>query len=127
MTDDALMTWLGPAADELTPEQIERIADAGRDIRQRYPDPDEYREREVALSATVQHLLGETSPEDARRELAAARLRAHEAYVTALQIAVMTVDDRRRAGLAGRALDKKGAAEACGIDRMGLLKALGER
>lgn len=125
--DQQLIAWLGPAADQLTPEQIERVADASRDIDARYPDPDELREREVALSATVQYLLGETSAEDARRELVAARSRAREAYVAALQVAVMMVRDARQTGVSERLVDKKGKAAACGIDRMGLLKALGER
>lgn len=117
MTDD-LMAWLGPAADELTPEQIERVADAARDIEQRYPDPDEQRERETALNATVQYLLGEVTAEEANRALVEARLRERDAYVTALQVAVL----RHRDGT-----PKATAARESGIDRMGLLKALGER
>ena len=116
--DDNLMAWLGPAADGLTAEQVEQVAEASRDISQRYPDPDERGEREAALSATVQYLLGETSASVAKQELATARLREREAYVTALQVAVMM----HREGAA-----KAVAARECGIDRMGLLKALGER
>lgn len=115
---DALMTWLGPAADELTPEQIERVADEARRIDERYPDPDEQPERDAALSAVVQYLLGETTPEDANRALIAARRAEREAYVAAEQIAVMLVRD-------GTA--KAAAARRAGIDRMSLLKALGER
>jgi hypothetical protein len=117
MTND-LMAWLGPAADELTPEQIERVGDAARDIDARYPDLDESSEREAALSAVVQYLLGETSAEDANRALIAARRVEREAYVTALQVAVMMVGD---------GTPKAVAAREAGIDRMGLLKALGER
>lgn len=117
MTDD-LMAWLGPAASELTPEQIEQVADAARDIEQRYPGPDRQDERQAALSATVQYVLGETTAADVSRELSTARQREREAYVAALQVAVMMVRDGAY---------KKNSAEACGIDRMGLLKALGER
>ncbi len=117
MTDN-LMAWLGPAADQLTPEQIERVAEASRDIDARYPDPDDEMERQAALSATVQYLLGETAAEEVDRALIAARRVEREAYVTALQVAVMMV----RSGTA-----KAVAARECGIDRMGLLKALGER
>ena len=117
MTDD-LMAWLGPAADEMTPEQLERVADASRDIDERYPDPDDQNEREAALSATVQYILGDTTAEDANRALIDARLREREAYVAALQVAVMMV----RSGT-----PKATAAKSAGIDRMGLLKALGER
>lgn len=114
----SLMAWLGPATDELTPEQIERVVDASRDIDARYPDTDEEDERQTALSATVQYLLGETTPEDVSRALITARRREREAYVAALQVAVMMV----RGGA-----EKKGSAIACGVDRMSLLKALGER
>jgi len=117
MTDHDLMAWLGPAADELTPEQIERVSDAARDIDERYPDPDEQDERDAALSATVQYLLGETTPEDANRALIDARQREREAYVAALQIAVMAHRD---------GVPKATAARRAGIDRMSLLKALGE-
>jgi hypothetical protein len=113
-----LMTWLGPAADDLTAEQIERVADEARRVDRRYPDPDEQPDREAALSAVVQYLRGETSPEDANRALIEARRRAHEAYVTAEQIAVMLVGD---------GTPKAVAARQAGIDRMSLLKALGER
>jgi len=115
---NALMAWLGPAADELTPEQLEIVGDASRDIDQRYPDPDDENERQAALNATVQYLLGETSAEEASRSLSDARQREREAYVTALQVAVMMVRSGTR---------KATAAKAAGIDRMGLLKALGER
>jgi hypothetical protein len=115
---DALKAWLGPAADDLTPEQIERVAEAARDIDRRYPDPDDEDKRQAALSATVQYLLGEITPEDASRALVEARRREREAYVAALQVAVLMVRDGG---------GKKPAADACGIDRMGLLKALGER
>src|SRR5690349_12190463 len=108
MTDD-LMAWLGPAAEQLTPEQIERVADASRDIDARYPDPDEEAERQAALSATVQYLLGETTADEVSRELSAARRREREAYVAALQVAVMM----RRDGT-----PKAVAARECGIDRM---------
>lgn len=117
MTDD-LMTWLGPAADELTSDQLERVAGVARDINDRYPDPDDQDKRDAALGATVQYLLGETSAEQVREELVTARARAREAYVAALQIAVLLVRDGR---------SKATAARLVGIDRMRLLEALGER
>jgi hypothetical protein len=118
MANHELMAWLGPAATDLTAEQIDRVAEAAADITSRYPDPDEQPERDAALSVTVQYLLGEITPEDARRALIAARLAQREAYVVAEQVAVMSVGD-------GTA--KAAAARAVGIDRMSLLKALGER
>lgn len=117
-TTDDMLAWLGPAADEMTPEQTERFAQAWHNIAERYPDPDDQSERDAALSAAVQYLLGETTPEDADRALMTARRRAREAYVAAEQIAVMLVAD---------GTPKATAARRAGIDRMSLLKALGER
>lgn len=117
MNDD-LMAWLGPAAADLTAEQIERVAEAARDINERYPDPDDQADRDAALSAVVQYLLGDTTAEDANRALIDARRREREAYVAALQVAVL---------LAGDGVPKAVAARRAGVDRMRLLKALGER
>ncbi len=124
MQTHELMAWLGPAADDLTPEQIDRIAAEEADIDHRYSDPDQEPERQQALSAVVQHLLGDSTPEDAARALSDARRREREAFVVALQVAVMLVRDRVQAG---ERPDKASAARRCGIDRMSLLKALGER
>lgn len=121
MTDDyELMAWLGPAADDLTPEQIELVAEASRDIDERYPDPDGGRDdREAALSATVQYLLGVTGTGDASRALLTARTEERRAFVAAVQVAVMAhrVDGTPKAV----------AAREVGIGRMALLEALGER
>ncbi|HEU4752841.1 MAG TPA: hypothetical protein VFU47_07005, partial [Armatimonadota bacterium] len=117
MTDD-LMAWLGPAAADLTPEQIDRVRTEAAAIRRRYPDPDEQPERDAALSAVVQYLLGEFGPGDAARALIDARRREQEAVAAATWVGVMLV----REGAA-----KTAAAAAAGIDRMTLLKALGER
>ncbi|MFI2664898.1 hypothetical protein [Micromonospora carbonacea] len=118
MATDDLMAWAGPAWAELTDEQRDQLAAAADDITQRYPDPDDQDDRDAALSATVQYLLGEATADDTARALLAARRAARAAYVAAVQHAVMMVR-------AGR--QKKAAALACGIDRMTLLKALGER
>ncbi len=119
MSSDDLMDWLGPAAEELTNDQIEEVRTAARDLYERYPDPDQQRERDAALSATVQYLLGETTADDASRRLIEARREERMAYVASLQIAVM----RHRVDGVPKAV----AAREAGIDRMGLLKALGER
>lgn len=116
--DHSLLAWLGPAVDELTVEQIEQVADAAREIGERYPDPDNADLYDAALSATVQYLLGETKPEDADRTLIAARLTEARAYAAALQVAVMLVHGGE---------PKATAARRAGVDRMSLLKALGER
>lgn len=112
-----LMAWLGPAAEELTEEQIQQVAEASDEIDARY-HADLQDQRDAALSAVVQFLLGETTPEDANRELIAARNAADRAYAAALQVAVMA----HRSGT-----PKATAAREAGVDRMSLLKALGER
>ena len=80
--------------------------------------------RDAALSAVVQHLLGETTPEEAARTLIDARAAERRAYAAALQHAVMVVGDNVQAG---RPPQKATAARLAGVDRMSLLKALGER
>lgn len=120
MTDHDLMAWLGDAANELTPEQIERVASEAALIRERYPDSDEQPERDAALSAVVQYLLGETTPEDAARALIEARAQERAAFAAATWMAVSLVRDNP-------ARYKATAARRAGIDRMVLLKVLGER
>lgn len=119
MTND-LMAWLGPAADDMTPEQISRVAEEAARIGQRYPDPDEHEEREAALSAAVQYILGETTAEDAAAALSAARSAQYRAFAAALQVGTMLVADAGGKG-------KSSSARRVGVDRMSLLKALGER
>ncbi|MEU3452201.1 hypothetical protein ABZ671_00960 [Micromonospora sp. NPDC006766] len=124
MQSDELMAWLGPAADELTAEQIERVAAEVAPIAEMYPHPDQQDQRDAALYAVVQYLLGETTPEEAGRALIDARSREREAFAAATWMAVMLVRDNPPKGRRGY---KKQAAERAGIDRMSLLKALGER
>jgi hypothetical protein len=118
MNHDGLMAWLGPAAHELTSEQLERFAAEAARIDEWYPDDDEQDERDAALTAVVQHLLGETSPAEANNALLAARREERRAYAAALAVGVMLVGDGSK---------KATAAGMVGVDRMSLLKALGER
>lgn len=115
-----LIAWLGPAADELSAEQVDRLRAEADRITERYPDPDDQDRRDAALSAAVQYLLGETTPEDAARRHLAAQREAALASAAAAQIGTMLVADNGGKG-------KSEAARRVGIDRMGLLKALGER
>lgn len=118
MQDHELIAWLGPAADELTPEQIETVSDIAQLVREQYPDPDEQPERDAALSAAVQHMLGETTPEETAATLTTTILAERTARAAAVGMAVAMA----RAGT-----PKSSAARAVGIDRMLLLEALGER
>lgn len=118
MQTNDLMAWLGPAAGALSAEQIELVAAEARRINERFPDPDEQPERDAALSAVVQYLLGDTTDDEVMRELANARALAARAFAAAEAFAVMLVRDGEK---------KATAARRVGIDRMSLLKALGER
>jgi GH24 family phage-related lysozyme (muramidase) len=109
--------WLGPALDEMTEEQIDRMQQAADRIDDRYPDPDDEQEREAARIAACQYLLGETTIDDARESLLRVRVRAGEALAAAQQIAVMCVAD---------GVSEAEAARRAGIDRMTVRKALGK-
>lgn len=117
MTDD-LTAWLGPALDDLTPEQVERVRAEADRIAERYPHPDHQDEREAALSAAVQYLLGETKAIDVANALTAARMAEARASAAAQQVATMLVADKVASEVV--------AARDCGIDRMTLRKALGK-
>jgi hypothetical protein len=113
-----LTAWLGPAAEDLTDEQRDRFDAEAQRIAERYPDPDEQPERDAALSAVVQYLLGETTPDEVRRALIDARMAQARAFAAALAVGTMLVGDGSK---------KAPAAAAVGVDRMSLLKAIGER
>lgn len=110
--------WLGPAAEDLTDEQIGRLATAAGDIDGRYPDPDDADLREAALIAACQYLLGEITVEQAGTDLGRARMAEQRARAAAMQVAVMAVQD---------GAEKSPTARAGAIDRMRLLEELGER
>lgn len=115
---DDMLTWLGPAAEDMTDEQIERFTRVWDHIEQRYPDPDDQDERDAALSAAVQYLLGDTTTTQAGDELLRARQRAAEALAAARQVAVMAVEDGRPEATTAREI---------GVDRMALRGWLGKR
>jgi len=116
--DNDLTAWLGPVADQLTAEQIEHVTAASRLIDEAYPHPDEGPEREAALTAVVQQLVGDTNPGEAREALDTARRAERQARIHATWVAVAM-------SLSGQP-DATSAA-AVGIDRMSLLEALGKR
>lgn len=110
--------WLGDAADDLTEDQIGRLMAEADRIDARYPDSDNEAERQAALTAAVQYLLGETRPTDAGQRLNTARGVQAEAMAASKQIAAMAVAD---------GMSAVQAATATAIDRMTLLKVLGKR
>jgi hypothetical protein len=117
-TRSELEAWLGPALPDLTDDQMDRLTVEADRITACYPDPDEQPERDAALSAATQYLLGETTIDDAGRALTAARLELERAMAAAKQLAAMASAD----GMP----DTQAAQRAC-IDRMTLLKVLGKR
>jgi copper oxidase (laccase) domain-containing protein len=113
-----ILAWLGPAADELTPEQVDRLAREADDIAAYYPDPDDADQREAALTAACRYLLGELTLEQAGQERRATQVAEARARTAAIQVAAMVARD---------GADKAPTARAAGIDRMTLLRRLGER
>lgn len=91
MSDHEIAAWLGGTA--LTDAQRESFERAWGDVADRYPDPDAQAERDAALSAALQYLLGETTPADAGRTLDRARAAELAATAAARQVAIMAIDD----------------------------------
>lgn len=118
-TADDLRPWLGPAWDELTPEQRDRLAEESDHIAARYPDPDDADERETALSAAVQYLLGETTADELRERLTSARRQVALALAASKQYAKMTKVD------IGRGQSEETVAAAVGIERQTLREYMG--
>lgn len=116
--DHELRAWLGTAYGDLTDDQRTRVAYEATAIAALYPDPDEQNLRDAALSATVQHLLGETTLGDAQRALTDARRQQAEAVAVSKQLAAMAV---RYGGLA-----EEEAGERVGLRRMAVRAGLGK-
>lgn len=116
MTNADMSAWLGPAADQLTAEQIDRFERVWNDIADddRRDNPERV---EAVLSAAVQYLLGETSIDEAGAQRAATRTSSFIASAAAQQIAIMAVED---------GMSETEAARRASIDRMWLRKRLGK-
>lgn len=117
-TPETLRPWLGPAWDDLTAEQLARLCVEADRIDERHPDADDADLRELALSAAVQHLLGEADIDAAGAALAEAMRQVRALRATSRQLAVMTADDTDNV---------QASARRASIDRMTLLKDLGKR
>lgn len=124
-------TWLGPAADEMDTEQRERFEAEAALILDRYPlpvNPDDLPdsadwsdihndERVAALSATVQHILGETTLDEHGQRLLTLRGAKSEALAAARQAARLAVLD---------GMPEKQAAERAGLDRVTVRAMVGK-
>ena len=112
--------WLGPAIDEMDDELIERWEAEARELATWWPgrDPDYDQERQAALTALTQYLLGELTVDQAGAERMRTRTAADLALIQAKVAARLAVLD---------GMPKAEAARRAGIDRMVVLQMLGER
>lgn len=117
-TAHPLAAWLGPALDDLSDEQLDRLAAESAAIDARYPDGDDDYRREAALSAAAQYILGDTRAEEFGQAYAQATLARARAYAASQQIALM---------LLAEGASEAGTAAATGIDRMTVRKLAGKR
>lgn len=108
-----LEAWLGPAAEDLSPTQIDRLHQEAIKIDARYPDPDDADDREAALVAATQYLLGELSVEEAGRRRRSTMLAERYARIQAIQVACMAAED---------GMPTAQAARKAGIDRQVLIR-----
>lgn len=108
-----LEAWLGPALEDLSPEQVDRLHREAEAIDARYPEPDDTDDREAALTAAVQYLLGELTVEEAGRRRRETRAAERHARVQAIQVALMAAAD---------GLPTAAAAWAAGLDRQVLIR-----
>lgn len=109
---------LGPALEQLTPEQISRLAAESDRIDEIYPEPGNADRRQHALTAATQYLLGETDTHRAGQALAQARGAAAEAAEFARQVVIMAVED---------GMSEYEAARQANVDRMTIRAWLGKR
>lgn len=106
-----LEAWLGPAAEDLAPEQIDRLHRTALDLESRYPD-DPWAQ-EAALIAATQYLLGDLTPEEAGRRRRSTAAAERHARVQSIQVALMAAED---------GLPTATAARLAGIDRQVLVR-----
>ncbi|WP_300680733.1 hypothetical protein [Nocardioides sp.] len=110
--------WLGPAADEMTDHQRERFErEAAEAIDRIGDDPDLQEERDAALSAIVQYLLGETTIDEAGEARTRTQREARYASLAAQQIARLAVQD---------GMSEEEAGWRAHLTRMTVRKALGK-
>lgn len=106
-----LEAWLGPALEDLSPEQVDRLHRVADDIAARYPD--NAADREAALTAATRYLLGELTVEEAGRRRRETMAAERHARVQAVQVAAMAEEDGMPTAVAAR---------AAGIDRQVLIR-----
>ena len=113
MTDHELDAWLGDT--DATDAQRAALQDAAYTITRRYPDPDLADDREQALTAAAQVILGDATLEE---------------HVDAWR-AARRIETERHAAMTGALIatggTEVGLAARAGLTRMTVRKALGKR
>lgn len=122
--DDELRAWLGPAADEMTDEQMEKFGGIVQAVEALYPHPvreddgtippDDLRdERQEAMASALQVLLGDAVPAEiggdlsrARAGLADAMARARGAAIGGAAIGISELELEREIGLSRMTIRK---------------------
>ena len=113
-----LTAWLGDAAVDVTPEQMDALVDAANAIGARYPVfTDAQTEREDALSGACQVILGDDTLRGIADEWRAAAARAESAR----QVMVGAIIARRLTGASEYAI-----ADEAGVHRTTVRVALGK-
>jgi len=112
-----MTAWLGPAAEEMNDEQLDRFERIWDAIDEQYPDEGDQDIRAEVLSAAVQYLLEETAIDEAGAKRTATRMESLRASAAAQQIALMAIED---------GMSETEAARRSGVDRMWLRKRLGK-
>lgn len=107
--------WLGTAAGDVTEAQREQIAAAAAAIAERYPDDDLAGDREAALNAAAQVILGDDELEAIAGRYLAQRRILNECHA-ALTGALIATDG-----------PETQLAQRAGVTRVTVRKALGKR
>ncbi|WP_182112874.1 hypothetical protein [Actinotalea sp. JY-7876] len=110
------IAWLGPAADDTTPEQREALTRAAEAVNARFPGEDDGEVREAALNAAAQVILGDDEPEAIADRWRAAR-RAEQEARAALTGAIIA---------AAPTSSESALSERLGVARDTVRKALGK-
>lgn len=108
-----LEAWLGPALEDLAPEQVDRLHREAEAISAQYPDPDDADDREAALIAATQYLLGDLTLEEAGKRRRETRAAERHARVQAIQVSLMAAADGMPTAMAAR---------VAGLDRQVLIR-----
>lgn len=111
---DTWHAWLGPAAADITDDQLAALGAASDAIETRWPDRDLAETRERALSAAAQVILGEATLESVGAAYLAAR-RAERNAIAALTGALLVSAGSERV-----------LEERSGVARATVRKALGK-